>query len=353
MINTNLKAQQKGSVLATTTILMVIAALLILSASSTALMNQRVINNSLREKQAFQAAEAGIEYSLMYGKKNLTTISLDEDGDGFISYTVPVAVGSKYTAKITNPTMNNFDIFEITSVGTSNDGTVSKTMKQECYRKNILSLSPPAALVALGNVDLTGNVEVSNPHDIAIWSGGGTSIGGSTDVFGAVKANDAYLAALTGAQFFNNFFNNTKEGVRGSADLLYVNNSDTNYSSSHLTNPNGLSGVEGKIIYISQTSGTTARINSDAIIGSPEKPVILIVDGDFKLDGNATIYGAVYVTGNWYNAGGGSSLVKGAIIVQGDIATSGTPRFSFDKSTDYIQDLFVSLVKIPGTWRDF
>jgi hypothetical protein len=113
-----------------------------------------------------------------------------------------------------------------------------------------------------------------------------------------------------------------------------------------------LGGLVGKVIYITQAPGTTATINSNVVIGSPEQPVILIVDGDFKFNGNATLYGVVYVIGDWNNTGGGNAAIYGAAIVEGDMSSTGTPELSFDTSLENLNNL-TTLVKVPGSWRDF
>ncbi len=106
------------------------------------------------------------------------------------------------------------------------------------------------------------------------------------------------------------------------------------------------------MIYIKQAEGTTATINSNAVIGSPEKPVILIVEGNLKFNGNATLYGVLYVIGNWSNSGGGSAAVNGAVIVEGNMSSTGTPALNFSKNLINLNSL-TSLVKVPGTWHDF
>ena len=88
------------------------------------------------------------------------------------------------------------------------------------------------------------------------------------------------------------------------------------------------------------------------MIGSAQNPVIMIVEGDFKFNGGATIYGVVYVIGNWSNSGGGSALLNGAAIVEGNMSSTGTTDLDFSSSVSNLSNI-TTLVKIPGSWRDF
>lgn len=105
-------------------------------------------------------------------------------------------------------------------------------------------------------------------------------------------------------------------------------------------------------LHQAQAEGTTATINSNAVIGSPQNPVILIVDGDFKFNGNATLCGVLYVIGNWSNSGGGSASIHGAAIVEGNMSSTGTPALNFSQNIQNLNTI-TSLVKVLGTWRDF
>lgn len=354
MINTNHNigaSRNQGAILVSMMLMVLLVSFIAVTSISTITTNQRVVANSIRDMQAFEAAESGLEYGIMYGKDNINSLTTDSDNDGSINYTIPVSPGSHYTVTYNNPISNNFDLLGITSVGTSDDGTVTKTVYQQLYNSNFLTVSPPAGLTTLGSVSLSGNVDVMNEGGTAIWSGGGVTLGNAVSVDGAIVNNDTTLSSFTPDQFFNNFFNKTKATAKNSANIIYNNTTDTNYSAPY-TSPNGLDGVLGKVIYITQAAGTTATINSNAVIGSANNPVILIVDGDFKFNGNATLYGVLYVIGNWGNSGGGSAAINGAAIVEGDMSSTGTPALNFSQNLQNLNTI-TSLVKIPGTWRDF
>lgn len=351
MININLKPTalfHKGTVLVSMLLIVLLASIIAFTTVGTMATNQRVVGNSVREMEAFEKAEAGLEYGVKYGQNNMASITASPSG-GYINYTVPVPSGSNYTITYSNPTSGNYDLLEVTSVGTSGDGTATQTVKQRVYRSNFLAINPPAGVTSRGNVSLSGNVEISNEESIAIWTGGLVTAIGSVEVEGSVRQLDLNLSTLTGDQFFSNFFNKTKSAAQSSSDITFTNTSNTNYSGNYGSDPNGLNGVTGKTIYISQGSGT-ATINSNAVIGSAANPVILIVDGNLTFAGSATIYGVVYVTGNMSSSGTGS--VHGAVFTEGTMTSTGTADFNLDVSLNNLNNL-ITLVKVPGSWRDF
>lgn len=362
MINTSLNDEdaikkQNGSILVSVILVILISSIIISSTAPTIIANQRVVANSLYEKQAFENANSGLEFAQMYGKVNLSSIITDNDNDGLISQ---VYNTSNYIITYTNPIVSNFNLLNVTSVGKSDNGNVTQTAVQRLYRSNFLSSKPAAGLIAKGSVTLSGNVSTTNTETgKTIWSGGSVTLSGSSATIGVggvssnkhginsdVTQNSTALSSLTDTQFFNNFFNKTKAVVKATADLSYTNTTNTNYSDS-------LSGVLGKVIYITQTSGTAA-LNSTITIGSAAQPVILVIDGDLKVNGNVTLYGMIYVANNWSQTGGGTLSVEGAVVVQGNIANNGTPNIAFKGAIlNTLQNNFVDLAKVPGSWRDF
>jgi hypothetical protein len=84
----------------------------------------------------------------------------------------------------------------------------------------------------------------------------------------------------------------------------------------------------GSTIPNPSTQGTVLVVDSSATgglpepLGSPDNPVILIVNGDFTWNGNGAIYGLVYATGNIVV--GGSGTVVGSMISSDPNPPSGT-----------------------------
>ena len=80
--------------------------------------------------------------------------------------------------------------------------------------------------------------------------------------------------------------------------------------------------------------------------------MILVVDGDLKINGDVQIYGFVYVTQDWNNGGMGNASINGAIAVDGDFSASGNGSVTYDSPLLQILSGYGSFAKLPGSWRD-
>lgn len=356
---------QGYATLAASTLLLLAITTLALFAAKTAVNEQRVAANEYRSKQAFEAGEAGVEFGGIHLDAENGTIVVDNDSDGYVdSYSnasttnVAQTNGTSYSITFSNPIANDFSVIEVTAVGTSDDGSVLRTIKQLYANIPAIQTAPPAAIVTKGAVNISGNVTVTNTvNDQTIWSGGSATLGGSAETVSStggsdrnftgtdISQNDATLAAKTNEEFFQTFFADTSANVKASADLYYNNSTDTNYS--------GLvDGQKGKVIWIDQTAGE-ARFTSNSTIGTEQAPVILIINGDAKMAGTLTVYGVVYITQNWSNAGGGNLNVFGSVMVAGDLSTTGTPNVTYRSDIhNKVTQTIGKYTKLPGSWRD-
>jgi hypothetical protein len=119
----------------------------------------------------------------------------------------------------------------------------------------------------------------------------------------------------------------------------------------------------GRVIWIDGplTIGTTTTLGSAAL------PVVLILGGDVSIasTGNLTINGLVYSRGALWANGTGTALVRGAFVAQGDATgnfqITGAPTITFDPTIvdrlrlarqRQVPD-FGSMVRVPGSWRNF
>ncbi len=324
-------------------------------------------NNETNQQLAFQAAEAGLEYGIAYLLANRNIVLADANGDGFIDgYSDAnlnnTAFGNNTTYKVTfiNPVVNNFGTIQVTSQGTANNGAATRSASQLVRVYPLVPTTPPAAFIAKGSIDFGGSVEVTvaNAGGATIWSGEEVTLSGNAGTVGVggvvsdknvintdVIQNDAGLDGLTDDQFFSGFFGKTKSEVQQSTDLVYNYSSDSNISAT-------LDGVTGKSIWINQTSGE-ARMGSNATIGSATNPVVLIVNGSFKVTGNVTVFGMVYVIGDWDNSGSGNLTVNGSMVVEGDASATGSPNINYSASVLSQLSQIGAFSKVAGSWRDF
>lgn len=358
---------QRGyALLATATMILLGTSITALIVTKSMYFEQKNQSNQYQLRMAFQAAEAGLEYGISYLLNNQSAVLVDSNTDGFIDvYTNPaindvtLSNGSSYNITYTNTTANSYRTIEVASTGYSNNGESQRTIRELLTIYPLLVNNPPAGIVTRNNVSLGGDVSIANTQTgKTIWSGGGVSLSGSagTDAGNGTGStsssmgsdiiqNDSGLSNLSADQFFQAFFGQTKTQAQQNSNLIYNNSSNTDMSST-------LNGVTGKAIWINQTGGE-ARFHGNTTIGSAAQPVVLIVNGPLKMNGTVTIYGVVYVIGDWNNDGGGSLTINGGVIVEGTLSSTGTPNVTYNQSILGNLAEVGQYVKVPGSWRDF
>lgn len=368
MINlSHRKSEQGAATLLLTLLLLANITLIVLFAANYSLMGQKITSNQYRNNQAFMAAQAGIGYATAYAQTNYSTITANPVG-GHINYSdasttnVSLANGATFTAAYTNPTANNYNLLLITSTGYSADGTASHTITDLVQQGSALLSSPNAPLITKGNVTLGGNAEVQNHStNSTVQSGGTVTISASavTELQSGVASNSAHIGAdvtqnsssltnLTVSDLFATYFGVSEATFLATkVNHYYSNSSNTNYNSS-------LNGLTGTIIWIDQTPGTTATINSNTTIGSAANPVILIVNGNFSMTGTANIYGTVYVIGGTNASMLGNAGIIGGLITTDTLSLSGSTEVTYSPTVlQKVQQTQTYYAKVPGSWKDF
>lgn len=357
------------ALLAISLVLLIVCGLITLYTANAWYNHQRIATDEYRQKQAFEAAQGGLDYGLAYLNANKLSIIKDTNGDGFIdpspnpllssSMTNPLSTGS-FSVTFSNPTKNNFQIILITSKGTSQDGIVNHTVSQLVSVASTLFQSPTFTITALGNVTLQGSVNITNTiNNQTMTSGGTTSLIGAanTTISTGISStshgikSDVTQNAYPGVtldQFFNLFFNSTPQDVKSQMDTVYTNSASTNYSSL-LDNSNS---NRGSLVWIEQTAGT-ANIQGNITIGTVANPVLLIVNGNLSMGGGATLNGLLYVTQSWINNGTGNVDINGGLIVGGDLTSNGNPDVTYDSSILNNVKNLGPYTKVAGSWKDF
>lgn len=369
MINLSHNIQKVRGVatLLITLILLLTLTLIVLFAGQFSFFQEKMIANQYKNNQAFQAAEAGLEFAIPYLQLNSTVI-LANKVNGFLTayadantQNVTLANGSKYTIVYSNPTANNYDVLKITVTGVSEDNTATRTVSQYVMRGSILANVPTHPLMIQGNVSMIGNSNIINTvTSKTIQSGSTVNIQGSSqttvqtgvgstpgNIRSDVVQNDNSLSTMSPSDFFAKFFGMNGDTVKKNAAFTYTNSQDTNYGDL-------LAGKLASIIWIDQTGGT-AKITGNVEIGSPSKPVVMIVNGNLDLAGSVKIYGFVYQMG-----GTTATDITGTIDIIGGFATSGSMNMAGNTTLNYntgifsnIQNTLTYYAKVPGTWKDF
>lgn len=368
MTNTFRNRQYGAATLITTIILISVSTMIVIFAAKYGVMQQKSNSNFLRNNQAFQAAEAGLEYGITHLQTNSATILASPSGGYIQPYTnssitnVALGNGARFTVVYTNPVANNYTRIRVTSTGTSDDNTASKSMSQDVQQGSVLMNPPDVPLVSKGEVEMGGNSTVRNLYTSStIQAGDEVEIEGSAQtVLNSGQSSNASLiksdvvdeissiAALSNSDFFTSYFGTNSNTVKNSADFYYNNSSNTNYSAT-------LNGKTGSIIWIDQTAGT-AQIRGNTVIGTAANPVLLIVNGSIDLSGGVVINGFVFVTGSASTDIIGNVTINGGIVIGGDTSIRGSATINYEP--DIINTLRQSpammyYAKIPGTWKDF
>lgn len=395
-------AKQRGmATLLVSVILLFLATILIITVSRTTLMEQRMAANEIRSRKAFEAAQAGIDRAMV----TMLTTGVDADNNNVADagpsaqlWASPETSGSRYFVSFCQPgialpanvcdtiaapvctsvTPVFFNTPLVVSCGWSDDGIGRKLVQQAVGTVGGAASAPTNPLISKGAVNVGGSANVVNYfNNLSIWAGGSlTSIGNSGKSFVRnptvappspetvppgppnscttstdyvcltdknttgpdVIANDPTLANLTNAQMFTNFTGQpdlaTYEALV--ADRVIAANQ-----------ANTLTGKMGEAIVV---NGDTTLPNST--IGSRDRPVVLIVNGNLDLQGTPTVYGLVYITGNV--TGGGNVTVQGSMVVQGVVQPTGSLDIIYDPlATTRAANNTGRRGWIPGSWRDW
>ncbi len=201
---------------------------------------------------------------------------------------------------------------------TYSDGTsTSKTLVIDAVR-SITQANTPGTVRACGAVNCAG----SNTTDATLAPGTVAVVAGTTSAGCGAHVQPPTATIQTGqtcpADLFSATFGMTKQDMKDIADL--------SGPAPYATPPNG---TRGKIIYVTGTAQSTWQ--SNPVIGTQQEPVIIVFDGDFRVQGNIEIYGIIYVAGN-FTIGAGTPRIHGAIVSQGsaDVTLTGNSTLQYD-----------------------
>lgn len=223
-----------------------------------------------------------------------------------------------------------------------------------------LRVAPTAALTAPGSVDVgTAALGVHNP-DVAT---GGTTVrtGGSligsalrltTAPGGAAGASasthDAALATIDSSRLFSSHFGIDKTHWNSHAAVQAIDcRSDCT--------ARVVAAINGAVANRMVSIPGDAHLSGPVTLGSPAQPVILVVDGTLRLDGDVALYGLVYASDiRWDDTHSAQAQVHGALISASAYQGNGTPDLHYDAAVlRALQRHTGSFARVPGSWRDF
>lgn len=349
--------QQGMATLLVTLLLAMIMGVMAMTTAQTGLMEQRITGNDLRAREVQEAAEAGLEYGVAWGKKNAipnsvtcASGSLPTGCPSALTTVVGSSTGETYGYTLTYTKGTN--AIKVTSTGRGvADNTI--TAVSEAWIKQISFLTtkgesaPPFVINGtLTNVTGTPDINTGNPPGVAILTSQPVSgiETGHFDLHGGTVNQDTFPATSTPA--WNYLF---------SVPLSVAINIATanGYVKSTSTLPaTPASGKEPFYVWDSDS-----HISSN--YGTATSPVVIIITNGHcpKLNGGPTIYGFVYFPASCSDQGWGNAEIHGTIVSEGNITKVTANSLSIGNGiggggTDTSK--FISeATRIPGTWKDF
>jgi hypothetical protein len=238
------------------------------------------------------------------------------------------------------------------------DGTA--TIVQMMKVLSGLATLPGAAITAKGYVDFGANAITAtnrDPGTNGVTINAGSTITGfintstiqslpGTPVDASLIPNDTSLSSLSDDQMFKTYFGVTKDEFRNSSSTTVVNCGGVCNTQILDAIANGARSiwVEGDM-----------TLNANNVFGSPERPIMLVTNGNIEVRGTMTIYGVVYCQNStWDNTGGGNAQIIGAAISEGNFTATGTPDPTYDPAVlRRLRETTGEFAKLPGGWRDF
>jgi len=379
------KSQTGAATLITSLIMLVAMTIITIFAARSALMEQKIYANEFRAKQAFEAAQAGLDYGISYV---LAEGGADKDADDVIdTFALRTLTNSAdYQITLTDNGGVNSTQTLVESTGRSDDDSATATISQLVVTFPALPTTPGNPVTARGLVNVSGTGDIVNPEGSStIWSGS-TNINfsgsGTTQIHDpSVPANDysqppvessnsgglgpdiisgdTNLSTLTGDQFFENFMGTDKASFKNSGSVREVAPADAGNLYNAVND--GLDLARDEIVWVDGNMslsgshvGCTVDPGGSADCATANiDPIILVVDGDLTINGNLRIYGVIYVTGNIVNANGTASI-DGAAIVEGDVSGTGTLDITYNSSiVNEAANIARVAGNLAGSWRDF
>ena len=409
-VTTILKISQRASFkpmqTGAATISMAIVLLLLITmvgiyTSRSVTLEEMISGNDFRSRQAFEAAESGLQIAMGYiGRRG----GADKDDDGILD---PVFDTNGDGIGDTNTmTFENFSSATVTLTGTfpriavqadgfSDDRTASRTVHAIGSTVDALPNPPSNPLTSKGTVEIGGSATVHNPEGSStIWSGADVNLGSNnstaTNIANPADPNypicmdtpmtctttrsstktsvgldvieyDSSIANLSAEQLFENFFGLSSANYRESRVTLEVAAADANNLASNEAAPGIHLGV-GEVIWVEgntslenvTTVGCEVPVTGGGTCPAASlDPSIVIINGDLFADGTPHFYGVVYVIGNMNVSG--NALVTGAMITTGSLenTTGGSTDIWYNSDVLNAARDNSKLSPAPGTWHDW
>jgi Tfp pilus assembly protein PilX len=401
--NFNPKHRQHGAAaLLMVMILAIVMAIISLTTVRTGVMEQKIVGNDLRAREAQEAAEAGLEYGVGWAKNNsisttvscssgslptgcptaLTTVTGTSTGESY-AYTLTFTKGTD-SIKVTSSAQGVAD----NSIAATSEAFVKQipiglfdagaTMPPPWVIAGCITNAPTGTpntfvLDASNNAVISGTSSdpacLPQGHlDITVWTDtNGNGIKDAGEVGSATTFNKGSFPGCPGTNCAWNYI--FKMDLQDAKDLATA--AGHVYAGSIPCGPAASSPSiyiinNGGPINSGDISGSCTGTGVDSTtIGAPSQPIILIIpsaNGCPKFNGGVTIYGIIYFESATECAsnGWGGATVYGSVIWEGDVdkPNANSEFIEVDWEDDGELNTVFNLgvddaTRIPGTWKDF
>lgn len=369
------RLQRNNTGFATVTLTVLLLAIIILVTLYTAkfkAQEQRIMRNHMAMMEARTVADAALEQTIMEVDKDRT--NLDRTISGSIG-------GANYTATITNVTYpdtprGDVDVVEVDVVATSADGSATQRAAIELIVMGLVRGGPSIPLAIRGGINVSGSFEIAaNPNGggdgvpLSIWSRDDVDINGNGTTCGQWEFQNGVCSTQTLSERGDHGIDILDSDPAFPDDLLdyLFGVPEENWedlramANQELDNCASLGPNTTGLIWI---NGNCDMPNSN--VGTPSDPAIIIVhDGDFKMNGSITLHGMVFqfVTPGQASPPQYEITLNGGAFVEGSILASQNPKLSNGNltvrySSDVLRsietkDAFLRVYRVGGSWHDF
>lgn len=412
--------RQQGAVTLVITLLVMIAVTIgSFALVQTSTLEKRMTANDQRSREAFNAAQAGVDFLLAHLSQDEVDLdvvcapaiwtthgfALNFDGPidsgpaaGTLDFTSSTQEGLCRSVPYGLLTKSN-----VWSRGVSNDGESTRTIVSTIDLTSEWSwnyqavdeevdLDGQGPIIAQGNVQLAGNVDTGVCPTLAqceqlarpgagnregnreipegvplIRAGGNVTQTGGAMAFDSDNwvANDTDLATLSQDALFANYVADSDNEDRNWTTITDFKAEAAEYTpgSSPGRGSSTLSAVTSDLIYVSGAGDVATTLSlRNGTIGSPDRPVTIVVNGNLNLAGNVIIWGTVFVTGQ-ADFSRGTNKIIGSLVTPGTVNMGGNPAVYFNASAaggspgdldpDLLAELSDRTVSIRvGSWRE-
>ncbi len=222
-----------------------------------------------------------------------------------------------------------------------------------------LGLAPSAALTVRGDADLSGSF-IGIHHTRADGSGVTVHAGGAIDTGTARLSSspgapaqasvldlDPKLATLNSASLFANVFRLSRTAWREQPAAVRV---DCETACDQALAQAIGSGVKNPLVWLNGG----LHLSQPAMFGTPQRPVLLVVDGPVRFDAPVVIHGVVYGTSSQWADSGAGTQIHGAVLIDTLFAPGGNTDIHHDADViERLRQHAGSFARVPGSWRDF